>query len=344
VETDRKSGGRLQRSGLAWSLGLLGEQAYDDEAVSMAGAAASHLVQFYTDAERLAAGLSSLFADPLRRGETVVVVAQGDHRDALDTALDDAGVDLAAEYRSGRYLTVDADEALARFMTTTGPDAERFRSTVGSMVLDARWRTGSVHAYGEMVGILAAQGDLIGALELENLWNQLIHEHPFRLLCGYPRDVVVETAAFDGICAAHASVVVPREAGEPALSATVDLPLGPNAAKTARRAAREVLSAWGLTDAAGLVDASAVVSELVTAGGRRGARRVHLGLGIEGDHIVISVTDGVPPSRRRHTEEDLPEAGRLFSVLSILAQSWGVQSLPDTSRLWARVPTNPTRS
>ena len=40
-------------------------------------------------------------------------------RDALDSALADAGVNLAAEYRSGRYLPVDAEEALGHFMTPT---------------------------------------------------------------------------------------------------------------------------------------------------------------------------------------------------------------------------------
>src|SRR5918911_410499 len=230
----------------------------------MAGAAPAHLVQFYSDTERLAASLGSLYAEPLLRGETVVVVAGKEHRQALDEALDDAGVNLNAEYRSGRYLPIDADDALAGFMTTTGPDDARFRSTVGSAVLDARWRTGSVHAYGEMVGVLAARGDLVAALELETLWSQLLDEHPFRLLCGYPREVVGDgSPVFDRICGTHEAVIINREPTELTLSATVDVPLGPDAPSTARRAARDLLSAWGVPDAAEM-DAAAVVSELVT--------------------------------------------------------------------------------
>jgi MEDS: MEthanogen/methylotroph, DcmR Sensory domain len=306
----------------------------------MAGTAAAHLVQFYSDAEHLAESLSSLYAEPLMRGETVVVVAGQEHQQALDDALQGAGVNLAAEYRSGRYLPVDADEALAGFMTVTGPDAQLFRSTVGSAVLDARRRTGSVHAYGEMVGVLAARGDLVAALELEALWSRLLDEHPFRLLCGYPREIIGDTnPVFDDICAAHEAVVITREPTDLALSATVDLPLGPEAASTARRAAQELLSAWGVPGAAGEVDAAVVVSELVTAAGRGGSRRVTLKLGLDGEHVVVSVTGGVDPAAQARNEADLTETGRLFSILSALAQSWGVQTQPDGRRLWARLRT-----
>jgi hypothetical protein len=306
----------------------------------MAGvAAAAHLVQFYSGAERLAESLSSLYAEPLMRGETVVVVARSEHRDALDVALADAGVNLRAEYRSGRYLPVDAEQALSAFMTPAGPDADLFRSTVATTVLGARYRTGSVHAYGEMVGVLAARGDLVAALALEALWERALAEHPFRLMCGYPRDVVGElTSTFDTICGAHEAVVVSRRATEPALVANVDLPLGPDAAATARRAAREVLSAWGVADAAGLVDASLVVSELVAAASRHGATRVTLGLGLDDEQVVVSVTDGDVTTPPHPAEGDLATTGRSFSLLTMLAQAWGVETLSHGTRLWARLP------
>jgi hypothetical protein len=206
-------------------------------------------------------------------------------------------------------------------------------------VVDARWRTGSVHAYGEMVGVLAARGDVVSALELEALWSRLVDEHPFRLLCGYPRDIVGEAnPVFDDICGAHDAVIVTREPTDLTLSATVDLPIGPEAPSTACRAARELLSAWGIPHTADEADAGIVVSELVTAAGRGGSRRVTLKLGLDAEHVVISVTGGAgPPGQAAKDVVDLTEAGRLFSVLSTVAQSWGVQAQPDGRRLWARI-------
>jgi hypothetical protein len=39
--------------------------------------------------------------------------------------------------------------------------------------------------YGEMVEVLACEGNYNGASQLEELWNELSLEHSFTLLCGY---------------------------------------------------------------------------------------------------------------------------------------------------------------
>lgn len=304
----------------------------------MAGAAAAHFVQFYSDTERLAESLSSIYAEPLMRGETVVVIATEDHRQALDGALDAAGVDLSAEYRSRRYLPVDAHVALAGFMTPNGPNARLFQSTIGAAVLDARWRTGSVHAYGEMVGILAEQRDLVGALELESLWSRLLAEHPFHLVCGYPRELVGDADPIvDRIVDSHDALIITREPTDLTLSATVDLLLGSDAVATARRATDQLLSAWGVPDAGGEGAPALVVRELVSSAERSGSGRATLRLGLDGDHVVVSVTSdaGSPPDPPG--SDGAGEAAQLFAVLSALAQSWGVQTVPDGRRLWARL-------
>jgi hypothetical protein len=303
---------------------------------------ATHLVRFYSGPQRLAESLSSIFADSLMKGETVVVVAAPDHRDALDSALSDAGVNLAAEYRAGRYLPVDAEQTLARFMTPMGPDPDLFRSAVGSTIEKARRRTGSVSAYGEMVGVLAERGDLTAALELETLWNEVLQLHPFRLLCGYPREIVGNVSpAFDSICAAHDAVLVSREPTEPTLSATVDLPLGPNAAATARRATRDVLSAWPLMNRETLAAARLVVTELVQAAARTPSSCISLALALVDGQVLIAVTDASGRRSPHVTEADPTTAGRSFAVLTRVAQSWGVECLADGRRMWAKLPPRP---
>jgi hypothetical protein len=299
------------------------------------GPVATHLVEFYSGPQRLAESLGSIFADPLMRGEAVVVVAGRDHRDALDSALSDAGVNLAAEYRSGRYLSLDAKQAIDAFMTPVGPDPDLFQSAIGSTIEDARRRTGSVNAYGEMVGVLAERGDLAAALALESLWGGLLQRHPFRLLCGYPRTIVGSApTAFDSICAAHDAVLVSRESAEPTLSATVDLPLGPNVTAAARQATRDVLSAWPAVDAASLADARLVVTALVEAAARTASSCISLALSLVDGQVLIAVTD----AEGRRPEADPTAAGRSFAVLTGVAQSWGVERLAEGRRVWARLP------
>jgi PAS domain S-box-containing protein len=70
-----------------------------------------------------------------------------------------------------------------------------------------------VRAFGEMVALLAEQGNHAAAIELESLWNDLQRERTFTLLCAYPMHVLDGTdcaAAFDDICNGH-SRVIPAE-------------------------------------------------------------------------------------------------------------------------------------
>ncbi len=298
---------------------------------------AAHLVHFYSSPEGLATSLSSFFAEPLNRGESVVVVLRPEHRAALEKALAAAGVDMAAEVRARRYQAFDVTEALDAIMTDTGLSHELFRVGPRALVLDARRRTGTVHVYGEMIGTLVERGDVVTAFELEELWSALVREHPFRLFCGYPRDVLSGDLAgvLDGVASAHDALVAVRGALVPGLTAAVDLPVGPATAVCARRTVTEVLGAWGMAEGARLHDATAVVDELVHAAVRRGAATISLALAGEQGHVVVTVTGG--PGAADHGHVDHAEAGRSFAVIGELAQAWGVERLPEGNRMWARL-------
>jgi MEDS: MEthanogen/methylotroph, DcmR Sensory domain len=301
-------------------------------------APAAHLVHFYSSPEGLATSLSSFFAEPLQRGESVVVVLRPEHRAALEAALAAAGVDMAAEVRARRYQAFDVNEALDAIVTDTGLSPELFRVGPRALVLEARRRTGTVHVYGEMIGTLVERGDVVTAFALEELWSDLVREHPFRLFCGYPRDVLSGDLAgvLDGVASAHDALVAVRGALVPGLTAAVDLPVGPATAARARRTVTEVLGAWGMAEGDRLHDAAAVVDELVHAAVRRGAPTICLALAGDRDHVVVTVTAGRGPAERGPV--DPAEAGRSFAVIGELAQAWGVERLPEGNRMWARLP------
>jgi hypothetical protein len=299
---------------------------------------AAHLVHFYATPEGLAQSLVGFFAEPLRRGESVVVVARHEHRRALDAALKAAGVDLAAELRSGRYLSLDVEETLASFLDDGRPTQELFDLRAKPLVVDAKRRTGQVHMYGEMISTLVGRGDIVAAMQLEDMWGAFLRHTPFPLVCGYPREVLEGDLAgvVDGVASVHDAFVTARATARRTPGALVDLPPGSSASTTARAHVRDVLKAWGTTDADLLDDAAVVVSELVGTAVRQGARRVTLSLAFEAGDVVVSLLDSEDTGLVA-AEEDLSDLGRSVAVLGAMAAGWGVERGPEGTRVWARL-------
>ena len=179
-----------------------------------------HLVQFYASDEFLVEMVCAFLVPSLRNGDAAIVAATAAHRHAFDSALADAGIDVEAAVREGRYVTFEASDLLSRFMIAGTPDATCFRDTIGAVMDDVSGdgdRT--VRVYGEMVALLYDDGDVDAAVALEDLWNDLADSHAFELLCAYPMRLFADerdTAAFAHICDQH-SAVIPCE-GYPALA------------------------------------------------------------------------------------------------------------------------------
>lgn len=296
---------------------------------------AAHLVHFYSTPEGLAASLCGFFAEPLTRGDSVVVVARPQHRSALDAALRRAGVDLAAEIRSGRYLALDVDDTLALVMKEGRPSRELFDSKARSVVVEAKRRTGAVHVYGEMIGTLVSRGDIAAALELEGMWAEFLRESPFPLVCGFPREALEGdlAAVLEGVTSIHDAFVATRNRTEAGFDLEPD-----SAAAAAREHTRRTLLGWGRPDDDSLAEALVVVSELVTAAAREGASHVTLGLAGESGEVVVSVTTpgGARPGAAP-AEEDLVASGLSMAVLRALTAGWGLDDTPEGVRTWARL-------
>jgi hypothetical protein len=175
------------------------------------GASLDHVVQFYEEGADLVMSIAGLVETGLRAGEAVIVVATGDHLIGVDDRLSARAVDLVAPRLSGQYQTFDAEEMLATLMVDGMPDQARFDAVVGGLVAHARRCWPQVRIFGEMVALLWANDDIVGALLLEELWNELHRRGGFSLLCAYrtdpsSRDLV---ARFSRVCAEHARVIGP---------------------------------------------------------------------------------------------------------------------------------------
>jgi PAS domain S-box-containing protein/excisionase family DNA binding protein len=171
-----------------------------------------HFVQFYEDDEYLLDSLHEYVAGALEAGQASIVVATEAHRTGLITKLAAAGLDVAEAMATDRLVMLDAGQTLAQFMVEGSPDPRQFERSVGSLVAGACQRFGRVHAFGEMVALLWADGNRQAAIELESLWNDLGRQHRFRLFCAYPIGGFEsgDVADFEGVCTCH-SRVVPAE-------------------------------------------------------------------------------------------------------------------------------------
>jgi PAS domain S-box-containing protein len=159
-----------------------------------------HDLQLYKSDAFLLDQVEAFLRDGFRDGAQLIVIATPAHREALAAR-------LAAEsaQRPGGLALLDAEETLATFLVDGRPDWARFDAVVGALVRAAAAR-GKVHAFGEMVALLAKRGDYAGAVELERHWNRLLASVPAALLCAYPVGVFTGpqgAEALRSVCEAH---------------------------------------------------------------------------------------------------------------------------------------------
>ena len=186
-------------------------------------APAVHSVHFYDEQEALIRRLKGVVASGLEIGNSVIIVATEEHRTELKKTLEKSGIDIRAYERRGQLVLYDARETLDGFMMKGMPNRGRFLSTVGSMLAEAKKsaRTSGqgLTVFGEMVAVLWEEGNKLGAIQLEEFWNDLLNDRAFHLHCAYPRKNFTDGDA-DGlaaICSAHSHVIGETRAVKPAL-------------------------------------------------------------------------------------------------------------------------------
>jgi hypothetical protein len=145
-----------------------------------------HRVQLFDEPESLVAGVSAFLFHAWQGGQHLLVVARAANWAMTAMELQARGCPVPELLAEGRLVVLDAATTLARVMAGNDPNPERFRGSVGELVqktcADAPH---GLAVYGEMVDILAAQGNFEAATRLEALWNELSETASFRLLCGY---------------------------------------------------------------------------------------------------------------------------------------------------------------
>jgi hypothetical protein len=291
-----------------------------------------HVVQFYDDDADLVRAVGDYLIGAVSAGETAIVIATEAHRLAFEAELVGAGIDVAGAVEDGSLVLLDAAETLSLFMDEGGIDPAAFRNVIGGMVNWAAATGRAVRAYGEMVALLWDAGDILGAIELEKLWNELGRELRFALWCGYHTKSVADgdhAEALHEVCHLHTAVVD---------HATARFRAGPDAPLAARRFVAGLLGRQPYADRAPAGDAQLVVSELATNAVVHAGSPFSVTVRCDGSAIRISVHDwnAAPPVLR--DSAPLARSGKGLRLVDAVARDWGFEPAPDGKTVWAELP------
>jgi DNA-binding NarL/FixJ family response regulator len=181
--------------------------------LSIVDTARRHEVGFYSNDRWLVDDAAQFISAALKAGNAAIVVATESHRNGLLAQLQARGVDIDAAIEQGRYIALDATDALSTFMVDDTLDPVRFMETFGNLIVTARnaanGETPRVAVFGEGVHLLWAQGNVHAAIRDEKLCNELTKRYDVDILCGYSLGSFhggIDNHMFEKICAEHSAV------------------------------------------------------------------------------------------------------------------------------------------
>ncbi|MFZ0321807.1 MAG: MEDS domain-containing protein [Candidatus Sulfotelmatobacter sp.] len=168
-----------------------------------------HIAQFYEHDDVLLDTLGGFVGGGLKQGEGVIVLATEEHLKALEQRLQASGVNLEKAKSQDQYITVLAEDALGKFMVNQWPDDQLFFDFVAELIARAQNGGRRVRAFGELVALMWARGQVAATVRLEFLWHQLCHQKSFSLFCAYPKAGFTEDPlkSLDVIRATHSRII-----------------------------------------------------------------------------------------------------------------------------------------
>jgi anti-sigma regulatory factor (Ser/Thr protein kinase) len=313
-----------------------------------------HAVVFYDRADRAVERLTDYVAGGLRHGDAVIAVLTPEHAAALHAALrtTDAPAETAAA--EGWFVVLDAAETLSTFLVDGFPDRTLLADRLGDL-LGALGATGrSVRAAGEMVAVLWDEGNVAGALALEEAWNELADLHGFSLLCPYPAGVVTggELAVVGRLCELHSEVVAPETYASAADDAMRTAASGvfvpsPEAVGATRRLVAGAVTDWSSAQGVApdqllLDDACLVASEMAANAVTHAHSAFEVTVTCSDGSVRVAVSDTALGTAEAHEAELMDVCGRGLAIVDDVADRWGCDHVPGGKVVWAELTARPS--
>jgi hypothetical protein len=306
-----------------------------------------HFVKFYEHDDELVEAVVPYLAAGLNSGEVTVVIATEAHRRAFETELASTGVEVALAQANGSLLALEAEGTLAAIVVDGQMDRDAFHEVVGGMIRQAASSGRRVRAFGEMVALLWDGGDVLAAIELEGLWNEIGRELEFSLLCAYPRTSVVgpeHAVDLQQVCRMHSSVLQHPDGGTtnaehhlPPTELTASFPAERESPGRARRLAACELRRWG-HDEELVNEAILVLSELASNAVIHAGSPFTIRVQSRDSLLRIAVRDQCPPLATANGARGLRvRAPHGLAVIQALSTQWGVEDTADGKIVWAEL-------
>jgi len=142
-------------------------------------------------------------------GESVVVIATPAHLQALDMIFRSLGVNTKTLASEGRYIAVDAEALLERFLMNGQLDQVLFLQATQVIMGRAKARNRKVRVFGEMVALLLEKGFPEATIELEGLWKHYCEDGNMNLFCAYPSSSFMKRTdgCLSDICQQHHKII-----------------------------------------------------------------------------------------------------------------------------------------
>ena len=301
-----------------------------------------------------------------------LIIASAHHRERIDAAMAELGANPELMKHQGRYVALDVDTTVPRFVDDGVLYPERFRAVVGELLAEAGRDGAHVRVFSELIALLRHRDEITKALELEAQWRVLLRQGDFSLLCAYPAHDFDESRLVDvrRVCDLHSELLAAGPpAADPSLSVVAErlraglatpaagssegpvavgryhacsqvyLPVA-ESVPAARHFVIDVLHAWGL----GRLDADAaiVTSELATNAVRHADSPFRATLDRQHDGVRIGVEDAAHDPLSRRSPDSYDPSGRGVDIVEALSRRWGSTELPSGKLVWAELAESVT--
>jgi hypothetical protein len=168
-----------------------------------------HIVELFDTPASIADTASRFIKQATEGRADVLVAARRRHWVRIASRLERSGFPIERATTEGRLTLVDAEVLVSNFMRRGQPDPALFEQHASRLVTRRAQNASQLWIYAEIGEVLAEEGNFRAVQQVEEMWNVLGGQHPFRLMCGYSAAHFAAAAArleLNTICDAHSAI------------------------------------------------------------------------------------------------------------------------------------------